>query len=1151
MRWGARRMPRTMRALMLALLALLAAGAPQAVAAPDVIITPSGPTLAVTEGGSGDSYWMVLSESPAPGETVTVTPDGGTELAAMPPTVEFTDVDWSVSQLVTLTAVDDAVSEGSHQQLLAHHVTSGDPSWNGLFVPPLLVDITDNDPFGLVVTEDAGITQVTENGGYTDQYQLVLDQAPTDTVTVTITGDTQVQTDVTSLTFTPFDWNVPQTVQVAAPDDMVTEGTHAGFITHDLESLDAWYDGRPSAGVTVSILDDDYPGLAIAESGGATVGSEGAASGDDYTVRLTTAPSQPVTVTIDPGPQAEVDGGVTQLDFDASNWSTPQTVSVSPIDDDVAEGSHSATITHTITSSDPDYAAISSYLVWMQITDNDAAGFLVTHTGGTTDVFEGGAGDTYDVRLTSRPVANVVVSVSPDTQVNSTPATLTFTPLDWSSPQPINVTAVDDPATETPIHAGAVSHSFSGDAAYAALAPIVVPVSVSDNDTPAVLVTPTDAGTAVAEGGPGDDYTVVLATQPSANVTITITAPGDLTTSPTSLTFTPANWNQARTVGVTATQDLLTEGPETHQITHSAASMDPAYGASLPVPSITVHVADDDIPGVIIVESAGTSVTEGGATDTYDVKLAAQPNQDVFIDLVPSGEVMVSPGSLTFTAANWSVAQTVTVTPVDDQTAEGVHTGSITHAVTSTDPAYGAVTGPILTVSITDNDAAGVVLTPASGTLAVKEGGTTATYTLVLARRPLADVQITAEGHGQVVADPASVTFTPANWNTPKTVTMSAVDDDVDESETHAGLIEHTAKSSHALYDNIPVGKVNATVTDNDTANVAVVQEGGTTVAEAGAVDTVSFVLLSRPSADVTISLEHDNQITLSAKSVTIPASAWAEPRKVTITAVDDKDAEGQHSSSIPLKVSSGDAAYAAIKLSNVDVTINDNEKSGGSNQDLVVGENGESDGSSADDEGEDAVPVGTTKQPAKPSGGDDKQKPRTPADPDQGGQAQRQKTTKTDRAKPPEPAAEAEAAAKPAAKPPAEESDDKPRKKRGTPLWERVVNWTQDHKPIVGGLGLGALAMAFASLMLRGVGTASSAAAAASAADAAGAGRGRPDGKAAAKERKLAQQERKVAQKQRQAEQKARQKEAQREAKARRAEREQASKAARGDRKK
>lgn len=103
-------------------------------------------------------------------------------------------------------------------------------------------------------------------------------------------------------------------------------------------------------------------------------------------------------------------------------------------------------------------------------------------------------------------------------------------------------------------------------------------------------------------------------------------------------------------------------------------------------------------------ESGGsTQVVEGGATDSYSVVLNAPPSGNVSIALSPDAQVTVSPNPLGFTTGNWSQAQTVTVTAVDDLVDEGAHVGNIAHAASG--GGYGAVVVPGVVANITDNDA--------------------------------------------------------------------------------------------------------------------------------------------------------------------------------------------------------------------------------------------------------------------------------------------------------------------------------------------------------------------------------------------------------------------------------------------------------------
>ncbi|GAB4034991.1 putative Ig domain-containing protein [Spirosoma gilvum] len=110
----------------------------------------------------------------------------------------------------------------------------------------------------------------------------------------------------------------------------------------------------------------------------------------------------------------------------------------------------------------------------------------------------------------------------------------------------------------------------------------------------------------------------------------------------------------------------------------------------------------------VLVRISGTTTTvaEGGASDTYTVALASQPTADVLVTITPGSQLTTNVTTLTFTPANFSLTQTVTISAIDDNVVEGVHSATITHAATSTDPAYnGLVVNPV-SVTITDNDVA-------------------------------------------------------------------------------------------------------------------------------------------------------------------------------------------------------------------------------------------------------------------------------------------------------------------------------------------------------------------------------------------------------------------------------------------------------------
>ena len=92
--------------------------------------------------------------------------------------------------------------------------------------------------------------------------------------------------------------------------------------------------------------------------------------------------------------------------------------------------------------------------------------------------------------------------------------------------------------------------------------------------------------------------------------------------------------------------------------------------------------------------------------------------------------------SLTFSASDWSTAQTVEVTAGEDpDTANDSET--LTHTATGAD--YGSVSKD-LAVTVTDDDTVGLELSET--TLTVAEGGR-ATYTVALVTQPSGPVTVT------------------------------------------------------------------------------------------------------------------------------------------------------------------------------------------------------------------------------------------------------------------------------------------------------------------------------------------------------------------------------------------------------------------------
>ncbi|KAA3663098.1 MAG: hypothetical protein DWQ04_11605, partial [Chloroflexi bacterium] len=130
-------------------------------------------------------------------------------------------------------------------------------------------------------------------------------------------------------------------------------------------------------------------------------------------------------------------------------------------------------------------------------------------------------------------------------------------------------------------------------------------------------------------------------------------------------------------------------------------------------------IENDDTLGVLFFTASGGDmhVTEGGATDSYDVMLASEPSADVMITLDPDVQTDLGNGagnsiSLTFTDSNWDTEQTVTVTAVDDLIVEGNHSSRIACRTSSNDSDYNSIVVPDTIIDITDNDSIVFIFLP-------------------------------------------------------------------------------------------------------------------------------------------------------------------------------------------------------------------------------------------------------------------------------------------------------------------------------------------------------------------------------------------------------------------------------------------------------
>src|SRR5207237_9249429 len=148
------------------------------------------------------------------------------------------------------------------------------------------------------------------------------------------------------------------------------------------------------------------------------------------------------------------------------------------------------------------------------------------------------------------------------------------------------------------------------------------------------------------EAGGTPTFTVVLNSQPTANVTIALSSSNaaEGTVSPASLTFTSANWNVARTVTVTGVNDFVDDGDVAYSIVTAAATSTDGNYTGLNAADVSVTNTDDDTAGITITPTSGLTTTEAAATATFTIVLDSKPTANVSISISSSntGEGTVS-----------------------------------------------------------------------------------------------------------------------------------------------------------------------------------------------------------------------------------------------------------------------------------------------------------------------------------------------------------------------------------------------------------------------------------------------------------------------------------------------------------------------------
>ena len=578
---------------------------------------------------------------------------------------------------VAITAVDNDRDEPNKTITVSGAATSTETVSGPADV---ILTIVDDDEEAPTVTLALSTNPIDEKGGRT-MITATLDHVSSAETAVTISATPQSPTTSSDYTL------VGNTLMIAAGEISSTGTVTITAVDNDRDEPDKTILVSGAAtntqGITnpldvmLTITDDDRASITAPKSVAVTEGSS-----TDLPVALSAQPATDVLVTIHGHAGTDLIPNPLELIFTGVNWSVPQTVTVMAAEDEDLVNDQVAL---ALTASGGGYVGVT-HSVAVTITDDD----VVAITAPASVVVPEGGSSFLPIALSTQPVGEVTLTITGHAGTNllPTPPTLTFTMTNWGAPQTVTLTAAEDEDfidDSVALTLTALGGGYAGETH-------LIAVTITDNDV-AAIIAPTSL--VIPEGSFGN-LPIALSAQPAAEVTLTIAgyAATDLSPSPPVLVFTPTDWSAPQTVTLTAAEDndILND-----QITLTLTASGGGYVGETHLAAVTI--TDNDVAAVIAPVSV--VVPEGGAIG-LPVALSAQPVADVTLKITGhvATDLTPTPPVLTFTANNWSVPQTVTLTAAEDEDATN---DEVTLTLTASGGGFGGLTHSAA-VTITDND---------------------------------------------------------------------------------------------------------------------------------------------------------------------------------------------------------------------------------------------------------------------------------------------------------------------------------------------------------------------------------------------------------------------------------------------------------------
>ena len=651
------------------------------------------------EGGDEGSFSIVMNSKPSDFVELVLTSSDLTE-GSVQATVTFSPLNWNIPQIITVTGLPDPVpiQDGAiNYQIITGVVSSTDANYSSID-PTTIDDVAminqDLDGVGIELNV-VGFDSSTSEDGDTLIVEFNLTTLPLLSADVTIPlsisgGLGEVSLSTTSITILNANWNNPtlNRVIITGIDDSIIDGDVAlKLVTGDPQSTDPAYDNLDAsdvADVDFINIDNDNPGFLV---GPISNDLEEAGNQANFFLVLVSRPNSQVLLNIstNDSTEAEVDAPYQTIVFNPAEWNIPQNVYLNSVNDDIIDGDKTSTILVSVDgSSDPNFVGLDDQSINVVTIDDDESNIIITEIDLLTS--EDGDQGFFEIRLTSKPDFPVTVGFSSsNTNEGTVMQEITFDPLNWSDPQLVYATGVDDfpPVTDGPQgYEINVINVFSLDPNYGTIDPNAfdpVVFTNQDNDSPAVIVKVMNDDYTTSEDLESVIIGFKLTSQPLSWVDIPVSIGSnsdEVSLADNIVRIEKENWDDfsLNQVVVTGIDDSLIDGDQTFKfITGSPASSDLFYGVlnADDVADINLVNHDNDFPFLNISEPE--ILTEDKNSTGISISLGNKPTGKVKIvfELTDVTEVSINKLEIAFDEFNWNISQELILFGVDDPFLDG------------------------------------------------------------------------------------------------------------------------------------------------------------------------------------------------------------------------------------------------------------------------------------------------------------------------------------------------------------------------------------------------------------------------------------------------------------------------------------------------